>query len=243
MKNILSLLLAALLASPAFAAGEELTKNAVGSWQGVLDVGSTKLHVVFNIAQAAGGLTATMDSPDQGARGIPVDNVTLADKTLSIEVKAIHGMYKGTLDAAGAKVTGEWTQGGHALPLNLAKGSGADAVASAEVLSPADLAANKAAAQKLAGIWNGVLEAGGNGLHLRVNIAKGVDGGATGTLDSLDQGAAGIPISALVLKDGKVRFEVRGVGGVYEGTLAADGTVINGQWQQAGHQLPLELKK
>jgi hypothetical protein len=40
-----------------------------------------------------------------------------------------------------------------------------------------------------------------------------------------------------------VRFEARGVGGVYEGTLASDGVTLSGNWQQGGGSLPLEFKK
>jgi hypothetical protein len=244
MKNMLSLLTAALLLSSAFARGDEPAKNIAGSWQGTLDAGSVKLRVVFNITQAAGGvLTATMDSPDQGARGIPVDSVTVTGTSLSIEVKAVNGTYKGALDAAGKAIAGQWTQGPGPLPLNLTKSTGGDTISAAEILSPADLAANKEAAQKVAGIWNGTLAAGGSGLRLRVNITKTTAGSATGTMDSLDQGANGIPISAITLKEGKVRFEARGIGGVYEGTLAADGSALSGQWQQRGQSLPLDLQK
>jgi hypothetical protein len=76
-----------------------------------------------------------------------------------------------------------------------------------------------------------------------VNISKSSPGNATGTLDSLDQGANGIPLSTITFKDGKVRFEARGIGGVYEGKLAADGLTLTGQWQQGGQTLPLEFKK
>jgi len=243
MKNILSLLTAAFLMSSAIVHGEELAKNVAGSWQGTLDAGSVKLRVVFNITQAAGGLSATMESPDQGANSIPVESVTVTGTSLDIEVKALNGAYKGILDAAGNTAAGQWTQNGQSLPLNLVKGTKAAAASSGEALSPADLAASKEAALKVAGTWNGALAAGGGSLRLRVNIAKTAAGVATGTMDSLDQGANGIPISAITLKDGKVRFEARGIGGVYEGTLAADGSALNGQWQQGGHSSPLDLQK
>lgn len=93
------------------------------------------------------------------------------------------------------------------------------------------------------GNWRGTLDTGMANLRLRLNITKTAGDAATGTMDSLDQGANGIPLSAITLKDGKVRFEVRGVGGVYEGTLGADGATVTGEWQQGGGSLPLEFKK
>jgi hypothetical protein len=43
-----------------------------GAWMGSLDTGAIKLRVVFHICNTGDGLKATMDSPDQGAMGIPV---------------------------------------------------------------------------------------------------------------------------------------------------------------------------
>ena len=160
-----------------------------------------------------------------------------------MEVKAVQGGYKGSLDVSTDSVVGQWTQGPNSLPLKLTKSMNPNTASAAEVLPPADLAANKDAAQKITGTWNGTLVTGGPNLRLRVNITKTAAGAATGTMDSLDQGANGIPLGAVTLKAGKVRFEVPGVGGLYEGTLAADGTALSGQWQQQGRSMPLDLQK
>lgn len=242
MKNLPSLLTSALLLLSTVTHGAEPAKTVTGHWHGLLDTGSVKLHVVFHISEATGGgLTATMDSPDQGARGIPVDSVTVTDKELIMEVKAVKGGYKGALDTSADSVVGQWTQGPNSLPLKLTKGAGP--TTAVEVLSPADLQANKDAAQKITGIWNGALVTPGPTLRLRVTITKTATGAATGTMVSLDQGTSEIPVRAITLKEGKVRFEVPGVGGLYEGTLASDGTTLSGQWQQQGNTLPLDLQK
>ena len=62
-----------------FFASTVLVANAqdvVGDWQGTLDVGVMKLRLVFHITNTEDGLTATMDSPDQNANGLPVTSVT-----------------------------------------------------------------------------------------------------------------------------------------------------------------------
>ena len=46
-------------------------QNIEGQWNGVLEVQGTQLRIVFNITKTATGIAATMDSPDQGAKGIP----------------------------------------------------------------------------------------------------------------------------------------------------------------------------
>jgi hypothetical protein len=62
-------------------------------------------------------------------------------------------------------------------------------------------------------------------------------------MDSLDQGAKDIPVSGITLKEGKVHFELPGIGGMYEGTLESDGKVMKGEWRQGGQTFPLEFKK
>ncbi len=43
----------------------------VGAWQGTLEAGGTKLRVVLHVMKDdSGHLSATLDSPDQGAYGI-----------------------------------------------------------------------------------------------------------------------------------------------------------------------------
>lgn len=244
MKKARSLLAATLLMSPAAAFSAADTDDGTGNWKGTIEAGSVKLRVVFKISKAAGGgLTAKMDSPDQGMRDLPVDTVTVKNKTIRLEVKTINGVYEGTVDAAGTKATGKWQQGPQTLPLTLERGQGADSTSEAERLSPSDLAASKQAAQKVAGTWNGTLTVGAANLRLRLNISKTASGAATGTMDSLDQGANDIPMSTITHKEGKVRFEVRGIGGVYEGTLSADGSGLSGQWHQGGQTMPLDFKK
>lgn len=244
MKKAIPLLAATVLMWSSVAFGAVATNSVAGNWNGTLEVGAVKLRLVFKISKAAGGaLTAKMDSLDQGARDIPVNAVTAKDKTLRLEVKAVDGVFAGTLDAAGAKATGQWAQGPTTLPLTLVKGPGKDSASEAEKLSPADSAANQQAALKAAGTWDGVLATPTASLRLRLKISKSDAGAAIGTLDSLDQGANGIPLSAITLKAGQLRFEARRIGGVYEGTMAADGATLKGRWQQGGQGLPLEFKK
>lgn len=87
-------------------------------------------------------------------------------------------------------------------------------------------------AQTILGDWQGSLKAGTVELRLVIHIKKAADGGFTGTMDSIDQGAIGIPISSVDLKDSKVRFEIDAVHGTYEGIVSADGTGIHGTWSQ-----------
>ena len=61
----------------------------------------------------------------------------------------------------------------------------------------------------VAGDWNGSLNVGGTQLRLVVHFTRQPGGGLAGTLDSLDQGANGIPFSLVRQTGGKVHAEAR----------------------------------
>ena len=90
-----------------------------GAWAGTLDAGGTKLRAVFHITNTADGLTATMDSPDQGAYGLPVTSVNRSGSSLKLELKPIGGAFEGKISGDLATIEGTWTQGGGSFPLTL----------------------------------------------------------------------------------------------------------------------------
>ncbi len=92
-----------------------------GTWMGTLDTGAVKLRVVFHIVNTADGLTATMDSPDQGMNGLPTSSVSRDGSTLKIEASRIGGAFTGKIAPDLSSVDGTWTQGGGTLPLVLKK--------------------------------------------------------------------------------------------------------------------------
>lgn len=90
-----------------------------GAWMGTLDAGEMTLRIVFHITNTEEGLTATMDSPDQNAKGIPVTSVTRDGASLKLELKQIAGGFEGKIAKDLATIEGTWTQGGNAFPLVL----------------------------------------------------------------------------------------------------------------------------
>ena len=113
------LYLSSFLALPMFA---QSPVSPVGDWQGMLEVGAAKLPIVFHInSEGTSGFTATMDSPDQGAMGIPVTSVLQDGNAITITMTAIGGEYKGTLNEDGQSMDGTWSQGGQSFSLDLEK--------------------------------------------------------------------------------------------------------------------------
>lgn len=112
--------LAILIASRTASAQQPANSSSiVGTWLGTISQGSMQLRIQFHITSGAAGLAATMDSLDQGARGIPVSAVKLEDGSLHLEVAVAHGQYDGKMDDGGSTITGSWTQGGASIPLVL----------------------------------------------------------------------------------------------------------------------------
>ena len=94
-------------------------KEAV--WEGklALPAGAT-LRMVLHVGKSADGkYLATLDSPDQGAKGIKASSVTLDAKSIKIEVKSLSGVYEGKFNDKGNETKGTWSQGGSKFPLDL----------------------------------------------------------------------------------------------------------------------------
>jgi len=93
-----------------------------GIWQGVLKVSGMELRIVFKISKTPDGkFTATLDSPDQGAKDIPVSEVAFENGTVKLAVESIFGVFTGKMSDGYATITGEWKQGSAALPLVLTR--------------------------------------------------------------------------------------------------------------------------
>ena len=98
-----------------------------GEWDGTLEAGATRLRIVFHIRTTDGGTTATMDSVDQAATGIPVSAVSRDGDAVKLEVAAIGGRFEGALQADGRTLRGRWIQAALDLPFTLTRREAGDA--------------------------------------------------------------------------------------------------------------------
>lgn len=113
MKTILILL--TMLFTSSTMTAQEIT----GQWNGVLKVQGTQLRLVFNVDKTDSGYSSTLDSPDQGANGIPVTITTFEDPKIKFEVKNLGIEYNGELKEN--EITGTFKQGGQVFPLTLSR--------------------------------------------------------------------------------------------------------------------------
>ena len=96
------------------------TTALLGTWSGKLDVGAIPLTIVLHLDQADGYVVITLDSPDQGAKGIGTFKDFLSDDSLAIKVEQIGMTYRAKLKDG--KLDGTFSQNGVKIPLVLTKG-------------------------------------------------------------------------------------------------------------------------
>jgi len=206
-------------------------QDIAGDWQGTLNTGMGELRLVLHLAKAAdGSLTATLDSVDQGANGIPVKSATLKGSKLNLDVTTVQGTYEGTVAADGKSISGTWTQG-KPLPLDFKRAT-----------APIKTEHKPAKPSDIDGTWTGTLDTGMSKLRVVFHITNTEDG-LIATMDSPDQNAKGIPTSSVTRNGAALKIEAKGIGGVFEGKIAADLSSIDGTWTQGGGTLPLVLKR
>ncbi len=119
-----TLFLIVILSNIGLAAETDIT----GIWMGKVDIPTGAVRIVFKINKdTKGSLSATMDSPDQGATDIPVNKVTFENNKLLLDVQLIRGSYEGTLKPDGT-FDGQLKQSGVSMPLALKRSNEAPKV-------------------------------------------------------------------------------------------------------------------
>ena len=96
------------------------TTALVGSWSGKLKAGVASLTIVLHLEQADGYVTVSLDSPDQGAKGIPASMEFLSDDSLAIKMEQLNATYRARLKDG--KLDGTFSQMSMSFPLVLERG-------------------------------------------------------------------------------------------------------------------------
>ncbi len=203
-----------------------------GDWEGTLKVGDAELRLALHVKKDdKGALKATFDSVDQGAMGIPVSSVSFSDGTLKFAMDNAQASYEGKLDAGKNVISGNWSQGGAAFPLEFARAK-PRAEAKPRTPKPSDID----------GDWEGALDAGGQTLRVALHIASYEDG-MSAKFDSLDQNLKDIPVTTIQRDGAKLKFEMKQFAATFEGTIDKELKTITGDWSQGGGSLPLTMKR
>jgi hypothetical protein len=87
-----------------------------GTWSGTLQAGNASVRLLIHVTNTPYGLVASLDSPDQGARGVP-GTIVRQGASVTFESKQIRAGFEGKLDEARTTLDGNWSQGGKSTPL------------------------------------------------------------------------------------------------------------------------------
>ena len=200
-----------LLAGAAMAiSAPALAQEATGDWVGTLQVNeSVRLPLVVHIRHDdEGALTGTMDSPTQGAMGLPLAEIAGSAGQLAFKLPALGGSYQGKWDAEAKAWKGEWSQAGQTWPLALAAPP-PPAPLPANWTIPSDGDISRAIAARIAprkgeGLVVGVLDPRG-----RRVVAGGPEGASPVTGSTLYEiGSISKVFTALILGDMVAKGEV-----------------------------------
>lgn len=88
----------------------------IGTWSGKIEVQGVQLPLVFHLNEE----NPTMDSPDQGARGIPIEVERTVTGLVKIKIPSIGGSYEGQWTLK--QIVGTFKQWGTSIPLTLTPG-------------------------------------------------------------------------------------------------------------------------
>jgi uncharacterized protein len=204
-----------------------------GEWDGELAVGEARLKLVLHVtSEKSGEVRARLDSPDQSVYGMEATGVRQEAGTLRFEIGSVGATFEGKLGGDGRTIAGEWKQAGQGFPLVFHRQSGnAAGKKPGNAISP------------LEGTWQGAFQNGNMRYRLQLHVTHDEEKKLSGTLDSLDQGANGLPMSKLSEQSGTVHFEIALVTGVYEGKMNAAHNTIAGTWSQNQDSVALEFKR
>lgn len=93
-------------------------QSPAGIWDGTLSFAGSSLPLTIRITEVPEGYAATLESPDQGLRGLQADTVDFHNPELKIAFGALRARYRGAL-MPGGMVMGVFQQNGQEFPLLL----------------------------------------------------------------------------------------------------------------------------
>jgi len=96
-------------------------EDLVGTWLGKLKIQTMELRLVIRIEMKDGKLNALIDSPDQGAKDIPVSEIKVSGDSVFVISTIVGGRYEGLFLKDSLKLVGVWKQGGGSFPLEMKK--------------------------------------------------------------------------------------------------------------------------
>ena len=103
-------------------ASPAVSKELEGDWEGSLQTPGRAFRMVFHFKNRPDKtVAATIDTPDSGAMGLPLNDVKQTGQKVEFGVKIAHGAFQGALNPEGTELAGQFTHEQGSMPLTLRK--------------------------------------------------------------------------------------------------------------------------
>lgn len=228
-----SKVLAALTVSSALAFAQPAPAPS-GHWEGAIQIPGQELKIEIDLAKTGDKWDGTITIPAQGLKGFPLASIAVQADSVGFAMKGIPGdpTFKGTLSVDSKTLSGGFSQGGGTVPFALTRTGDAK-------IDP--IPKSTPITKELEGSWEAALDVDGTILRLALKLANEPGGTAAGTLVSVDQGGAQVPVAAVIQTGARLELLLPAVAGRYQGDLV-DGQ-LTGTWTQGPRTWPLVFKR
>lgn len=231
--GVVAAVLIALILSPAALLAQSAAAPS-GHWEGALQVPGQEIKIEVDLASKGEKWEGAIGIPAQNMKGYPLTGITVQGDKVTFAMKGVPGdpQFKGTLAKDGKALSGDFTQGGATFPFTLTRTGDAK-------LEPPQK--STPITKELEGSWEGTLNVDGTSLRLVAKLSNQPDGTAAGTLVSVDQLGAEIPIATILQTGAHLKLLLPVISATYEGDLK-DGA-LTGTWTQGPRSWPLTFKQ
>ncbi len=207
-------------------------------WEGQCTVDGRDLTLTLDLARnPKSAWIASMGVPSEKATGLVVQDVAVNGASVTfVAVELMMARFELTLTPAAA-LKGAFTTRGGPVPIEFKR----TGEAHVELMAP-----SPAVSKELEGDWEGTLTPPGapKGFQVLVHFKNQPDGTVDATFTNVTMGQGAVPMNDVRQADRKVEFGLRVAHAGYQGTLNADGTVLDGQFTHEGAPpIPLTLRK
>jgi hypothetical protein len=205
-------------------------KPLLGEWSGLLTAPGTKVTIIFRFETAKDGkLVASMDVPEQGAKGISASDVLFVGDGVSLKIPVSGIEYIGKL--SGNEIKGTFKQSGGAFELNLTKGKYEPP---SFALAPEDM-------KRLLGTWIGKWKVDEPTPRTVIwKFEKTKNGKMAGSAACPEISPQVAQITELSLKGDQISIKISGAG-EYAGKLS--GNSMSGEYKVEGRQFPISVAR
>lgn len=210
------------------------TADVVGHWAGTIQIPGMELSIEVDLARdQPGGLTGTISVPEQNLKGLPLQTVTLENRSVAFKARTDQ-TFEGLLSPDGNSISGNLSFNGFFIPFAMTR-TGEPRIAPPAKLPPI--------AHELEGTWEGTAEFESGSLRLVLAMSNQPDGAAVASVVNLDEGSLRVPVSAIAYRASTVTLDLDIVGGSYTGVLNGPGTEIAGTYKQGAIAAPVVFRK